>query len=310
MIRTDQLRKDYGDFVAVRNVTLEIQKGDVFALIGPNGAGKTTLLKMLAGLLTPSYGQIFINDMLIQRHERSYYQFLGFMPDNYALYDDLTVWEYLDFFASCHMLKGEAKQTRIAQVLTAVQLEIKRDQLVHGLSKGMKQRLLLAKTLLHEPMVLLLDEPAAGLDPKARIELREIIKLLQRQGKTIVVSSHILSELADFCNCYGIMEKGMFVKLGRFDEEDNQAAPESVYRTVVLEVLHEPEQLLNLLNTLSGRIVEHKDNKVLFEQQGNREDLVKLNQTLVKQGIPLITFYEKRENIEDLFMKYSRHEVS
>lgn len=308
MIRTEQLRKDYGDFVAVHDVNLDIQQGDVFALIGPNGAGKTTLLKMLAGLLTPSFGQVFINNVMIQRHERSYYQFLGFMPDNYALYDDLVVWEYLDFFASCHMLKGEAKHNRITQVLDAVQLDVKRQSLVHGLSKGMKQRLLLAKTLLHDPAVLLLDEPAAGLDPKARIELREIIKLLQRQGKTVVVSSHILSELADFCNCYGIMEKGTFVKLGRFDEAPQ--AEETVYRTVILEVLREPERLLSVLKDLSGRVIEHQDMKVVFEQHGSQDDLVKLIQTLVKQDIPLITFYEKRENIEDLFMKYSRHEVS
>lgn len=303
VVRIADLRKQYGDFVAVNAVNLELQAGDVFALIGPNGAGKTTLLRMLAGLVRPTYGQAWINNVPIDAHDRSYYHQLGFMPDVYALYDELTVYEYLDYFAASYQVPDREK--RIQHVIAQVQLEIKTQTLTKGLSKGMRQRLLLAKTLLHDPAVLLLDEPAAGLDPKARIELRDIIRSLQQQGKTLIISSHILSELEDFCNTYGIMEQGHFVKTGRFGEIAAQD-----WRSVLLEVL--PEGRQKLMDTLatypSCRIVQ--TDPIMIEIKGNQQQMAELFIHLGQAEVPIVGFHEKRENIEDLFMKYSHHQVS
>lgn len=306
MIETRQLRKEFGDLVAVCDLNLLVPTGDVFALIGPNGAGKTTLLKMLAGLLEPTDGHISINGVPVVPDKKDYYRFIGLMPDIYSLYEDLKVWEYLDFFAACHEVPLSQRKGRIDSVIELVNLEVKRESLIQGLSKGMKQRLLLAKTLLHDPEVLLLDEPAAGLDPKARIGLREIIKKLQREGKTLLVSSHILSELADFCNAYGIMEKGSFVKTGRFDE----SAPESTVRTFVVELLQEHEGLQAILSEFSLPVLERNGLQSQVTLKGGLAEAVRLNQALTAAGVPVIAFFEKKENIEDLFMRYSQHEVS
>lgn len=306
MIQASGLKKQFGDFTAVHDIELSLEQGDVFALIGPNGAGKTTLLRMLAGLLTPTAGKILLNGKELYANQRSYYQKLGFMPDVYSLYEDLTVWEFLDFFATCHLLKGEQKVKKIHHVIELVDLTIKQDEMIQGLSKGMKQRLLLAKTLLSEPDILLLDEPAAGLDPKARIDLRNIIKYLQQEGKTIIVSSHILSELADFCNAYGIMEKGQFVKTGKFGEFQEHKTNHVLY----IEVLEQVEKLEVALKEFPITLLAKDKNKLKVEFVGERKDLVQLNQQLVESGLPIIGFFEKQENIEDVFMKYSQHEVS
>lgn len=309
MIRTENLRKEYGRFVAVSQVDLEVQEGDVFALIGPNGAGKTTLLRMLTGLLEPTFGKVFIGNHEITANTREHFHQIGFMPDVYSLYEDLTVVEFLTYFANCYQLREPDKTERLETVIKLVNLETKYNDLVKGLSKGMKQRLLLAKTLLHDPDVLFLDEPAAGLDPKARLDLRQIIKNLQRMGKTLVVSSHILSELSDFCNAYGIMEKGQFVKTGRFEHFED-TLNEVQFRQVFIEVTHNESELLAFLNAYQGRVLKHEGLAVMFELEGDRGALVKLNQELIQAALPVVSFYEKRANIEDLFMQFSQHEVS
>ncbi len=208
MIKTVDLTKQYGKLFALKSLNLELNEGDLFGFIGPNGSGKTTTMKMLATLLQPTVGEAYVCNMSIYTHPKEIRRIIGFMPDFFGVYDDMKVIEYLEFFAAAYRVKGEARRKVCNEVLELVDLGYKREALVTSLSRGMTQRLGLARVLLHDPQVLLLDEPASGLDPRARIEIRELLKRLGGRGKTIMVSSHILPELADVCNKVGIIERG------------------------------------------------------------------------------------------------------
>lgn len=208
MIKTEELTKQYGKLFALKNLTLELKEGDLFGFIGPNGSGKTTTMKMLATLLQPTWGEAYVCGMSIYTKPKEIRRIIGFMPDFFGVYDDMKVIEYLEFFAAAYRVRGEARRKVCNEVLELVDLGYKREALVTSLSRGMTQRLGLARVLLHDPQVLLLDEPASGLDPRARIEIRELLKRLGCKGKTIMVSSHILPELADVCNKVGIIERG------------------------------------------------------------------------------------------------------
>ena len=208
MIKTVDLTKQYGKLFALKSLNLELNEGDLFGFIGPNGSGKTTTMKMLATLLQPTVGEAYVCNMSIYTHPKEIRRIIGFMPDFFGVYDDMKVIEYLEFFAAAYRVKGEARRKVCNEVLELVDLGYKREALVTSLSRGMTQRLGLARVLLHDPQVLLLDEPASGLDPRARIEIRELLKRLGGRGKTIRVSSHILPELADVCNKVGIIERG------------------------------------------------------------------------------------------------------
>src|SRR5215469_2419098 len=218
MIRIEGVTKQYGRFTAVSDLNLKIGRGEVFGFIGPNGAGKTTTMKMLATLMLPTVGRMSIGGYDVERHPREVRRVIGYMPDSFGVYEDLLVWEYLDYFAALYRIERAGRRKAIDDVLELTDLGGKRDSQVMSLSRGMKQRLCLAKTLLHDPQVLLLDEPASGLDPHARIEIRELIRELCRMGKTVLVSSHILTELADFCTSIGIIEAGNLLAAGRIDE--------------------------------------------------------------------------------------------
>jgi ABC-2 type transport system ATP-binding protein len=208
MIKTEELTKQYGKLFALKNLSIELNEGDLFGFIGPNGSGKTTTMKMLATLLQPTWGEAYVCGMSIYTKPKEIRRLVGFMPDFFGVYDDMKVIEYLEFFAAAYRIKGEARRKVCNEVLERVDLGYKREALVTSLSRGMTQRLGLARVLLHDPQVLLLDEPASGLDPRARIEIRELLKRLGGRGKTIMVSSHILPELADVCNKVGIIERG------------------------------------------------------------------------------------------------------
>lgn len=208
MIKTEELTKQYGKLFALKNLSIELNEGDLFGFIGPNGSGKTTTMKMLATLLQPTWGEAYVCGMSIYTKPKEIRRLVGFMPDFFGVYDDMKVIEYLEFFAAAYRIKGEARRKVCNEVLERVDLGYKREALVTSLSRGMTQRLGLARVLLHDPQVLLLDEPASGLDPRARIEIRELLKRLGGRGKAIMVSSHILPELADVCNKVGIIERG------------------------------------------------------------------------------------------------------
>ena len=213
-IATYGLTKKFDQQIAVNDVDLEIQAGEVFGLIGANGAGKTTLIKMLAAALEPSYGEIYLHGdrLLLDNSSLLLKQRIGYLPDDYPLYDELTVWDYLDYFARLYRLTPTRRRRRLYEVLELIQLEHKRNSQIATLSRGMKQRLSLARTIIHEPIILLLDEPVSGLDPRARMQFREIIKVLQEAGMTILISSHVLSDLAQLCTSIGIMEFGFLVE--------------------------------------------------------------------------------------------------
>jgi ABC-2 type transport system ATP-binding protein len=208
VIETRKLTKKYGNLIAVNEIDLNLKEGDVFGFIGPNGSGKTTTMRMIATLLNPDYGEAYVCGKSIYRHPQEIRRLVGYMPDFFGVYDDMKVTEYREFFAAAYRITGPERRKKVDQVLDLVDLQYKRDALVTSLSRGMTQRLGLARVLLHEPQVLLLDEPASGLDPRARIEIRGLLKELRNMGKTIMISSHILPELADICNKVGIIQEG------------------------------------------------------------------------------------------------------
>ncbi|MCH9791078.1 MAG: ABC transporter ATP-binding protein, partial [Planctomycetes bacterium] len=211
MIETRNLTKRYGDLIAVNNINLSLGEGDVFGFIGPNGSGKTTTMRMIATLLSPDYGEAYVCGKSIYTHPEEIRRLVGFMPDFFGVYDDMTVLEYLEFFASAYRIKGPQRRKICEEKLELVDMTFKRDAMVNQLSRGQTQRIGLARVLLHEPQVLLLDEPASGLDPRARIEIRNLLKRLGELKKTVIVSSHILPELADVCTRVGMIEKGNLI---------------------------------------------------------------------------------------------------
>src|SRR5438105_3984503 len=229
MIETRDLTKKYVDLYALNRLNLTLEPGDVFGFIGPNGSGKTTTMRMLATLLNPTWGEAYVCGYSIYTKPKEIRRLIGFMPDFFGVYDDMKVIEYLEFFAAAYRIKGPDRRKKCDQVLELVDLGYKRDALVTSLSRGMTQRLGLARVLLHEPQVLLLDEPASGLDPRARIEMRELIKELRSMNKTIMVSSHILPELADICNKIGIIERGKLIYNGTVDEAIRKVRQKRVY---------------------------------------------------------------------------------
>jgi ABC-2 type transport system ATP-binding protein len=208
VIKTVDLTKKYGDSFAIKGIELDLQKGDLFGFIGPNGAGKTTTMRIIATLLEPSWGEAYVCGHSVHTEPKEIRRLVGYMPDFFGVYDDMTVVEYLEFFAAAYRINGPGRRQRVDEMLEIVDLDFKRDAYANTLSRGQTQRLGLARTLLHDPQVLLLDEPLSGLDPRARIEMRNLLRRLGQMGKTIIVSSHILPELADICNKVGIIDRG------------------------------------------------------------------------------------------------------
>src|SRR6266480_1755203 len=245
MIETRDLTKMYGDLYALNRLSIKLERGDVYGFIGPNGAGKTTTMRILATLLNPTWGEATVCGYSIYNGAKEIRRLMGYMPDFFGVYDDMKVIEYLEFFAAAYRIKGAERRKKCEQVLDLVDLGYKRDALVTSLSRGMTQRLGLARVLLHEPQVLLLDEPASGLDPRARIEMRGLLKELRAMGKTILVSSHILPELADICNKIGIIERGQLL----FDG-DVQTAIRQVQQHLVLQIAVGKHEMIRARNML------------------------------------------------------------
>lgn len=308
MIKTVDLRVDYDSVTAVSDVNLNIGKGEMFGLIGPNGAGKTSTINVLATLLDPTYGEVFIGGIDVAEHPREVHKLLGYMPDMPPVYSDLKVWEFLDLFAAAYFIPPDKRKSRIDEVLAVANLESKRDALSGGLSRGMKQRLLLAKTFLHNPQVLLLDEPASGLDPLARIELRDMLKSLTRQGKTVLISSHILTELSEFCTSIGIMEKGRLVVSGRIEDVVAQMSP---HKLLKVAVLGSPEAARSFLDKQEHVVqVEAGEKEMTVTFDGTDEEAAELLAALVAGQVKVKAFYEHSMDVEDVFLKIGAREVS
>lgn len=308
MIELIHLRKEFDDLVAVQDLNLTIRQGEIFGLIGPNGAGKTTTIRMACGLMVPTVGRALVNGVDVAEEPERAQQSIGYLSDFFAVYEDLKVWEYLDYFAHAYRVPEGDVPARVSEVITQVSLDVKRDAMIRGLSRGMKQRLGIARAIIHRPKVLLLDEPASGLDPKARLELRNLLRSLRDQGSTILISSHILTELEGFCTSIGIMEKGRMVRSGRIDEV---TAAENLARDLRLSWLGDatPAVQEKLLAHALVASVQLGAGAGTFQFTGSDEELATLLADLIATGVRVTTFAEVKQTVEDLYMKLSRHEV-
>jgi ABC-2 type transport system ATP-binding protein len=309
MIEIKRLTKYYGSLAALVDLDLHIKPGDIFGFIGPNGAGKTTTIRMLATLLTPTSGTAYIDGIDVTRYPEEVRSIIGFMPDFFGVYDDVKVWEYLDFFAAAYKIPRVQRPQIIDDVLELTDLTVKKDSYVEELSRGMKQRLCLAKTLVHDPKLLLLDEPASGLDPRARVEMKELLKELRRMGKTILISSHILPELADFCNKIGIVEKGNLLLFGGVDEILAQINGGRILE-VCLVSGEDFAKATDALHAIAG--VEKVDREgdvlqVVFDRTVLQQHQVLA--ALIKADIRVESCAEKRLDLEDLFMSVTEGAV-
>ncbi len=304
------LTKVYGDLTAVADLNLHLDPGDVFGFIGPNGAGKTTTIKMLATLLRPTAGDALVNGVSIVTQPEQVRGLIGYMPDTFGVYDDVKVWEYLDFFAAAYRLPRERRGPVIEEVLELTDLSSKREAFVEELSRGMKQRLCLAKTLLHDPPLLLLDEPASGLDPRARLELRDLLRGLQRSGKTIFISSHILSELADVCTKVGIIEAGQLVAAGTTEEIIAAAGLTRTLAITAAAGLELIEPLLAGRDGVQDVVVDFAAHTARIGFAGTLDDVPDLLLTLLQGGVKVTGAVEGASDLEGLFLRLTRGQVA
>ena len=304
MIETHDLTKMYGELYALNRLNLTLSQGDVYGFIGPNGAGKTTTMRILATLLNPSWGEATVCGYSIYTGSKEIRRVIGYMPDFFGVYDDMKVVEYLEFFASAYRIKGAARKKICEEVLELVDLTYKRDALVTSLSRGMTQRLGLARTLLHDPQVLLLDEPASGLDPRARIEMRALLKELRNMGKTILVSSHILPELADICNKIGIIEQGCLLVNGEVSEVMKQVRTDIVLNIAVSERMNDAAGMLE--NQPEVDSVQDKNGVLIVKMNEGVVQYSFLANRLIEQGYELTMFKEDEINLETAFMHLTK----
>lgn len=311
-IETRGLTKQFDRHIAVNDIDLQVAAGEVCGLIGPNGAGKTTLLRMLAAAEEPTTGEIYINGDRLQR-DRSHpilKQRIGFLPDDFPLYDDLTVWDYLDYFARLYNLQQSRRRSRINSVLELVQLTNKRNSVISTLSRGMKQRLSLARTIIHEPLLLLLDEPVSGLDPIARMQFREIIKTLQSVGMTVVISSHVLSDLAELCTWVGIMELGYLVESAPLQELYKRLSRQQIFMSVLGNKLEALTSELKNFPWVENWEIIPETQQVCVNFSGSQEDAANLLRELVAAKIPLTEFHCAQEDLETIFLKMGHQQAS
>jgi ABC-2 type transport system ATP-binding protein len=320
-IETRGLTRNYGKLTAVQDLNLVIPQGSLFGLIGPNGAGKTTTLRMLAGLLDPSSGEILVNGQPVNQKSDDLRRQIGYMPDFFGVYEDLVVWEYLDFFARCYNLPTRRRQQVIDELLDLVDLSEKREAYVHTLSRGMRQRLCLAHAMVHDPQVLLLDEPASGLDPRARVEMRELLRELGAMGKTVVLSSHILAELAELCDSIGIIERGQLVVSGRLEDVRARVQAGKILR---IRTLSDVSGLVTLLRGQPGvgQIFpangngngnggdQQPSNELEVEFTGDEDAVANLLEVLITQKVRIASFSEMHTGLEEVFLRLTKGEVA
>jgi len=320
IVETRGLTKQYGRLTAVDGLDLCVNEGAVFGFVGPNGAGKTTTMRILSTLLRPSAGEAWIAGHSVRTERRGVRRAIGYMPDFFGVYGDMKVWEYLDFFAACYEIPAETRRGLVEDLLALVDLAHRREDYVDALSRGMKQRLCLARALAHDPQVLILDEPASGLDPRARVEIRELLRELQTMGKTIFVSSHILSEIEEVCTDIGIIEGGQLVAVGTLEEMRQHVWSQRIVRVGLLHsegidldgVIKEvqvwladrPDVLAVELATGNGK------GHLVVTFAGDDAALARLLNGLVGAGFPVVMFQEETGDLEDVFMRLTKGIVS
>jgi ABC-2 type transport system ATP-binding protein len=318
IIETKNLTKRYGPLVAVDALSLSVEQGAIYGFVGPNGAGKTTTMRMMTTLLQPTSGEAWIAGASVTRDPRGVRRAIGYMPDFFGVYDDMKVWEYLDFFAACYEIPESARKALINDLLELVDLNHRREDMVDTLSRGMKQRLCLARTLAHDPHILILDEPASGLDPRARIEIRELLLELSRLGKTIFFSTHILADVAEICTQVGIVEAGRLVAQGSLAEMQRRLAP---HRQLHVTVLGQVDAARQALTGRDGVLAVKAQEApagaapgvpVVLDVDFSGDDagVSRLLQELVGRGVPVLHFTESVHDLEDVFMQATKGIVS
>lgn len=310
IVRATGLVKRYDRTLALGGLDLDVAEGEIFGLVGPNGAGKTTTLRILATLLVPDRGDAEIAGASVRRNPNDVRRVLGFMPDSFGVYDDMKVWEYLDFFARCYGIPADRRRRMIGDLLELVDLGAKRDAYVQGLSRGMQQRLCLAHTLVHDPQVLLLDEPASGLDPRARVELRELLRELRALGKTILVSSHILPELEELCTSVAIIDRGQVLAQGRVAEIERRLRVGAVFR---VRVLGDDDSLRAAAGWFSAQpdVVTSDllgDGTIEIGFHGDEDGSSRLLASAVGAGLRVASFARAASDLEELFLQVTAQE--
>lgn len=311
IIKIESLNKQYGGRSAVKNLNLQVDEGDIYGFVGPNGAGKTSTIRIIVTLLQATSGEVWVAGNSVSKNAREVRKIVGYMPDFFGVYTDMKVWEYLDFFGACYKIPINLRVGLINDLLELVELSHRRDDMVDTLSRGMKQRLSLARTLIHDPDILVLDEPASGLDPRARVEIRELLLELSRMGKTIFFSTHILADVAQICTNVGIIEAGQLVATGRIEELQQQIFHQ---RRIKLIVLNDPDIVVDILNnTLNVENIlvnssqgskTHQQFEFLFT--GHDDALSNLLSKLILEGVKVIRFSEESTDIEEVFMQYTK----
>ena len=307
MIELINFTKRFGDLVAVDKLNLKIEPGEMFGFIGPNGAGKSTTIRFLTTLLKATAGEGIVNGHNVNKDPMAVRRSVGYMPDSFGVYDGMKVWEFLDFFAVAYQIGRSRRKQVIGDVLELLDLVGKRNDFVNSLSRGMKQRLCLAKTLVHDPPVLILDEPASGLDPRARIEVKALLKELRQMGKTILISSHILTELADCCTSIGIIERGKLLMHGPIEEVYHRIRRN---RIVVIKFLDNSDVGLSIIRkTPEVRDVQIENNRVTLELAADEQQVAALMERLVAEGVRMHSFADKEPTLEDVFMLVTKGAV-
>jgi len=307
MIAVQDLTKVYGKRTALDHISFEVPEREIFGFVGPNGAGKTTTLRILAALLEPTEGKAFIDGADVTRDREKVHTRIGYMPDFFGVYDQLTVGEYLDFYAACYRQQKRRRQTIVNDLLALVGLTERKHQLVDTLSRGLKQRVCLARALVHDPAVLLLDEPASGLDPRARVEMREILKELQGMGKTIIISSHILPELTELCTMIGIIDHGRMRATGSVREV---IARLTTGRRLRITVIEQKDAAIEVLTPLASvRNVESVNGTIEAEYEGDESTASDILFALTAAGIRVSSFNPVDGGLEDAFLKATSEEV-
>ena len=306
MLKTRNLQKKYGNYHALDGLNMEIPDGALFGFVGPNGAGKTTTIKILTGLLRPDGGTVEIEGADALKEPRRMRDMIGYVPDTFGVYDNLKVSEYMDFFASCYGLEGLKARGRCHTLLLQVGLGDKEDFFVDGLSRGMQQRLCLARALIHDPQILIMDEPTAGLDPRTRMEFKEMVKELHEQGKTILISSHLLTDLAEICTGIGIIDAGRMVVCGSMEEILNQL---KASKPVIITVDQNREAALKLLKEHPlVKTISVREPEIMVGFTGTKQQESELLAQLVKAGVPVRSFMRERASLEAIFMQLTDHE--
>jgi ABC-2 type transport system ATP-binding protein len=314
MITLDKVSKEFDQpgspsrtLVAADQLSLSISSGEVFGLIGPNGAGKTTTLKMICGLLSPTSGTVSVNQINVQEQPEEAQKNIGYLADFFSLYDNLKAWEYVDYFARAYKLDPSLIRNRVSDVIAQLGLETKSDSFIHGLSRGMKQRLAIARAIVHDPPVLILDEPTSGLDPKARVELKDLLRRLNREGKTIFITSHILSDLEELCTSVAIMEKGKLLRIGKLAEVMQSAGS---IRRICIRLASPGFALTQWLADRGIAADAHVDeSSAEFSFPGNDVQLAAVVKDLVQDGAPVCAVERKTDSLETVFSKISSGEV-